>query len=165
MKYLLVVLLATFFAACGSKQEPKTIYIVRHAEKQLNGNDPELSVAGTARSKKLSQILADKEIAHIFSTDYRRTHLTAGPSAGEAGIEIETYDPKDHDALVEQLRELKGNTLVVGHSNTVSQLANYFVGKSEKYADLDDSEYNYIYLVSLNKDGTSSVERKTYKDF
>lgn len=165
MKYILLVLIASLFAACGSKPEPKTIFIVRHAEKQLTGNDPGLSVAGTARSKKLAQILADMEIAHIFSTDYKRTRLTAGPSAFEAEVEIESYDPKDHDALVEKLREMKGNTLVVGHSNTVSQLANYFVGKEEKYSDLDDTEYNYIYLVSLGKDGTSSVERKTYKDF
>lgn len=146
-------------------QQPKTIYIVRHAEKQLYGDDPELLVAGTVRSNKLSQILSDQEIAHIFSTHYKRTRLTAMPTANEAGVKIESYDPKNHDALVEQLRGLEGNILVVGHSNTVSQLANYFVGDGEKYDDLDDSEYNFIYMVTIEKDGSSSVVRKTYKDY
>ncbi|MEB2786275.1 SixA phosphatase family protein [Algoriphagus persicinus] len=165
MKYILLLLIATLFAACSNKQEPKTIYIVRHAEKQLTGDDPGLSVAGNARAVKLSQILADKEIKHIFSTDYRRTRLTAERTAKEAGIAIQVYDPKNHDALVDQLRKLEGNILVVGHSNTVGQVANYFVGDGDKYQDLEDSEYNFIDVVTLDKDGNSSVTRKTYKDY
>lgn len=165
MKYILLFLIVSLFTACSNKQQPKTIYIVRHAEKQLIGDDPELSVAGNARSVKLSQILVDQEITHIFSTDYQRTRMTAARTASEAGVQIESYDPKNHDALVEKLQDLEGNILIVGHSNTVSQLANYFVGESEKYADLEDGEYNYIYVVSLDKDGASSVVRKTYKDY
>ncbi|MEB2774916.1 phosphoglycerate mutase family protein [Algoriphagus sp. D3-2-R+10] len=165
MKYIVLLLIISLFAACSSEQNPKTIYIVRHAEKLLTGDDPELSVAGKARAVKLSQILGDKEIKHIFSTDYRRTRLTAERTAKEAGIAIEVYDPKNHDELVDQLRSLEGNILVVGHSNTVGQLANYFVGEGEKYTDLEDSGYNYIYIVTLEKDGTSSVARKMYKDY
>ncbi len=165
MKYIVFLLIISLFAACSGKQQPKTIYIVRHAEKLLTNEDPGLSVAGNARSIKLSQILADVDIRHIYSTDYKRTRLTAAPTASAAGIEIQTYNPKNHDELVEKLKTLEGNILVVGHSNTVSQVANYFVGEAEKYADLKDSEYNYIYIVTLESDGTSSVERKTYKDY
>lgn len=165
MKYILLFLIASLFAACSSKQQPKTIYIVRHAEKQLTGNDPELSVAGNVRAKKLAQILADKEIKHVFSTDYKRTRLTAAPTASEAGVEIEIYDPKNHDGLVEKLRTMEGNVLVIGHSNTVGQVVNYFVGDGENYENLEDWEYDYIYEVSLEKGGTSSVNRKTYKDY
>ncbi|HSF53140.1 MAG TPA: histidine phosphatase family protein [Algoriphagus sp.] len=165
MKNLL--LLFAFFlilGACTSPNQPKTIYIVRHAEKQLEGNDPELAYVGGVRAKKLAQILEGEEIKHIFSTDYKRTRLTAEPAAKAAGVQIQTYDPKNHDALVEQLRSLEGNILVVGHSNTVSQLANYFVGESPKFDDLTDLEYDYIYIVSLERNN-SSVIRKVYKDF
>jgi broad specificity phosphatase PhoE len=165
MKNLLIlVALMVVFAACTSQNQPKTIYIVRHAEKKLEGNDPELAYAGGARALKLSQILEDQEIKHIFSTDYKRTRLTAEPTASAAGVEIQSYDPKDHDALAENLRSLEGNILVVGHSNTVSQLANYFVGKEEKFPDLTDLEYEYIYIVTLEPN-SSSVIRKVYKDF
>lgn len=165
MKNLLLLFsLLLLLGACTSQNSPKTIYIVRHAEKQLEGNDPELAYVGGVRALKLSQILEKEDIKHVFSTDYIRTRNTAKPTADQAEIEIEIYDPKNHDALVEELRKREGNILVVGHSNTVSQLANYFVGDGEKFADLTDLEYNFIYVVTLEKNG-SKVERKVYKDF
>ncbi|SFT72422.1 Histidine phosphatase superfamily (branch 1) [Algoriphagus locisalis] len=165
MKNLVLILISIlFFAACSSKQQPKTIYIVRHAEKQLDGNDPELSIAGNARARKLAQILADQKITHVFSTDYKRTRLTAAPTANEAGVEIKVYDPKNQDALVEQLRSIEGNVLVVGHSNTVSKLANKFVDIAEPYMDLAETEYNFIYVIQLRSNGIK-VSRKVYKDF
>lgn len=165
MKNLLILFsLILVLTACTSQNQPKTIYIVRHAEKQLEGNDPELAYVGGVRAKKLAQILEGQEIKHIFSTDYNRTRLTAEPTSSAAGVEIQTYDPKNHDALVEQVRKLEGNVLVVGHSNTVSQLANYFVGDGEKFDDLTDLEYDYIYVVTLEPNA-SSVIRKVYKDF
>ncbi|MFC3416044.1 SixA phosphatase family protein [Algoriphagus hitonicola] len=152
-------------ASCNSQNSPKTIYIVRHAEKQLvEDPDPELLQVGQVRAKKLAQILENQEIKHVFSTDYKRTQLTVQPTAQQAGLEIQSYDPSNHDALVEQLRSLEGNILVVGHSNTVSQLANYFVGEGEKYEDLKEIEYDFIYEVSLEKNG-SSVVRKLYRDY
>lgn len=165
MKHLLILFsFILVLTACTSQNQPKTIFIVRHAEKQLEGNDPELAYVGGVRAKKLAQILEGQEIKHIFSTDYNRTRLTAEPTSSAAGVEIQTYDPQNHGALVEQLRKLEGNVLVVGHSNTVSQLANYFVGDGEKFDDLTDLEYDYIYIVTLEPN-SSSVTRKVYKDF
>ncbi|GAB2478140.1 SixA phosphatase family protein [Algoriphagus taiwanensis] len=163
-KLLACFILLGIVFSCTPQNSPKTIYIVRHAEKQLSGNDPELLLVGQVRAKKLAQILQNKDIKHVFSTDYKRTRLTASPTAEQAGLTIQSYDPSNQDALVEQLRSLEGNILVVGHSNTVSQLANYFVGEGEKYADLQDVEYDFIYEVTLEKSG-SSVNRKVYKDF
>jgi broad specificity phosphatase PhoE len=165
MKNLFLLLsLLLILGACTSQNSPKTIYIVRHAEKQLVGNDPELAYAGTVRALKLAQILEKENIKHVFSTDYIRTRNTVKPTAEKAGVEIEIYDPKNQDALVEELRKREGNILVVGHSNTVSQVANYFVGEGEKYADLTDLEYDFIYVVTLEKN-RSSVVRKLYKEF
>lgn len=165
MKNLLLLFsLLLMLGACSPQNSPKTIYIVRHAEKQLSGNDPELLLVGQVRAKKLAQILQNQDIKHVFSTDYKRSRLTASPTAEQAGLTIQSYDPSNQDALVEQLKSLEGNILVVGHSNTVSQLANYFVGEGEKYADLQDVEYDFIYVVTLEKNG-ATVERKVYKDF
>ena len=165
MKNLLLLFsLLLLLGACTSQNSPKTIYIVRHAEKQLIGNDPELAYVGNVRALKLAQILEKEEIKHVFSTDYIRTRNTAKPTADKAGVAIEIYDPKNHDALVEELRKREGNILVVGGRNTVGQVANYFVGHGEKFADLTDLEYDFIYVVNLDKNG-SKVERKVYKDF
>ncbi|WP_332913256.1 hypothetical protein [Algoriphagus boritolerans] len=67
MKNLLFIFsFILILSACTSKNQPKTIYIVRHAEKQLVGNDPDLLYAGGVRALKLSQILEDQNIKHIF---------------------------------------------------------------------------------------------------
>lgn len=160
---LFILLFAVF--SCGPKQEPKTIYIVRHAEKILVGDDPELSVAGTVRSKKLAQILESKEIKHIYSTNTIRTKATVQPLADKLGVSIELYDVKNHDELVKNLRVEKGDAVVVGHSNTIQDVVNYFVGSGEKYTELNDIEYDYIFVVELFQDGSSKVKRALYKDF
>lgn len=167
MKNLLFVFVAfIFFFSCSPKQEPKTIYLVRHAEKQLVGDDPQLGVAGTVRAKKLAQILADQEIKHVFSTDFIRTRATAQPLVdAQSGLSIEIYDVKKQDELVKELRQRRGNALVVGHSNTIHHVVNYFVQEGEKYPELQDIEYDFIFVVTLEKDGSSKVERKIFKDF
>jgi broad specificity phosphatase PhoE len=162
---LLLFTLVLLIVSCTSQNSPKTIYVVRHAEKQLVDNpDPELAQVGYLRAKKLAQILQNQEIKHVFSTDYKRTRLTAQPTADQAGISIQSYDPSNHDELVEKLKSLDGNILVIGHSNTVSRIANYFVGEGGKFEDLQDIEYDFIYEVSLKKNG-SSVVRKLYKEY
>jgi len=162
---LLVLLFSIFLGACSPAPKEKTIYIVRHAEKMLvEDPDPELAQVGILRATKLAQILADQEIKHVFSTDYKRTKYTAWPSADQAGVEIQIYDPKDQGTFAEKLKGLEGNILVVGHSNTVPELANFFIGSGEKYPNLTDLEYDFIYVVTISGDG-EKVEQKTYKDF
>lgn len=150
--------------ACTSQNSPKTIYIVRHAEKQLVGNDPQLAYAGEVRAKRLAQILQDQEIKHVFSTDYARTKNTGKPTADAEGLTIEIYDPKNQEAFAEQLRKIEGNSLIIGHSNTVSELANFFTGDGEKFEDLTDLEYDFIYVITLERN-SASVVRKVYQDF
>jgi broad specificity phosphatase PhoE len=167
MRILLIAITAlAFFISCSQKQESKIIYLVRHAEKQLVGDDPELSVAGTARAKKLGQILADKNIANVYSTNTIRTKATVQPLIdAQNGLTIQIYDTKKHDELVKNLRSVKGNAIVVGHSNSIHHVANYFVGKDEKFPELEDVEYDFIFVVTLEKDGSAKVERKLYKEF
>jgi broad specificity phosphatase PhoE len=164
-KLIVLGLLILAVVACQPKQQAKTIYLVRHAEKQLVGDDPELSVAGTVRAKKLAQILDARDIRHILSTNTIRTKATAQPLATANGLEIEIYDAKEHDALVKELRSREGNILVVGHSNTIHHVANYFFGEGEKYPELTDIEYDFIFEVKLDDEGGSSVVRKIFKEY
>jgi len=163
--YLIIIILLITVFSCGPVQEPKTIYIVRHAEKILVGEDPGLNVAGTVRSKKLAQILENEDIKHIYSTNTIRTRATVQPLADKLGISIESYGIKKHDDLVKELRKNKGDAVIVGHSNSLHHLANYFVGKNPEVPEIEDDDYNFIFVVTLNKDGSSIVVRKEYKDF
>ena len=53
--------------------------------------------------------------------------------------------------FISQLRPLKGNVLIVGHSNTVDDVVNMICGKNEANGDLGDSEYDNLFIIK--KDG------------
>jgi 2,3-bisphosphoglycerate-dependent phosphoglycerate mutase len=131
-----------------------TYYIVRHAEKESSTtmsasnmtSDVPLSEAGKQRAEALKNMLGQEGIKYIFSTNYIRTKSTAQPLADAIHVPIEMYDPKD-SGLINKLKVLSGNALIVGHSNTVDDLVNELAGKKEINGDLPDSEYGDLFIV------------------
>jgi hypothetical protein len=88
------------------------IFVVRHAEKSADGNDPDLSAAGQERAEALARIVKDAEITAIFTTEFKRTQETAAPIAKELHVSPTVIPADQIFALVEKLRGLKGNGLV-----------------------------------------------------
>jgi len=99
------------------------IFIVRHAEKASGGGkDPELSVEGQKRADALANILKDSQITAVFVTEFKRTQETAAPTARAAHVRPTMIPANDIGVLIEKLRALNGNALVVGHGNTIPDL-------------------------------------------
>ena len=99
------------------------VFIVRHAEKASpGGKDPDLSLQGQKRADALAQILKDSQITSVFVTEFKRTQETAAPTARAAHVSPTLVSANDIGALVEKLRALNGNALVVGHGNTIPDL-------------------------------------------
>jgi broad specificity phosphatase PhoE len=159
MKYLFPLLLLCIISSCGN-----TFYIVRHAEKapveagatQMQASDPPLSADGELRAVELREKLRGEHIEYIFSTNYKRTKSTAQPLNELRGSTlIETYSPqKDSaDAFIQKLKAIKkGNVLVVGHSNTIDDIANKLCGSTVVPADLKDSDYDNLYEIKRKGD-------------
>lgn len=136
-----------------------TIYIVRHAEKapveagatQMMASDPPLSDAGRIRAIALRDRLKGEGIRYIFSTNTKRTLSTAQPlNELRSNTRVEIYSSKKDsaDAFIEKLKLIKkGNVLVVGHSNTVDDLANKLCGTTVVPGDLKDSEYDNLFII------------------
>lgn len=146
---ILLLSLCLVFPAAAQK---KTIILVRHAEKVDASQDPELSAEGKQRAERLMRIVRKYKPGAIYSTDFKRTRETAAPIAVRRKLQIQTYDPRKPDELVDAI--MKSNTkrfMIVGHSNTVPGLAN-LIGKKELFKNLDDSEYGVIWIVRI-KDG------------
>ena len=123
------------------------IYLVRHAEKELDGSkDPALTELGSKRATDLAVLLKSANIERILSSDFVRTRETAAPTAEMAGLEIETYDPKALEPLAKQLLQLEGNVLVVGHSNTTPELVDLMGGEGGTPI-VEEWEYDRVYLV------------------
>ena len=152
MKTLTVLLLISFLlTACRH-----TYYVVRHAEKGVavpgeamtSPDNPKLSPAGEKRAEKLKEILKDKKIAYIFSTNTIRTITTAEPLATSLGITVEKYPARPDSAFIRKLRRLKKNVLIVGHSNTVDDIVNGLTGEQSIPGDLQDSEYDNLFVIT-----------------
>ncbi len=134
-----------------------TIYLVRHAERAEDGtNNPPLSKKGEMRAKMFAGMLHGENVTHVFSTPFIRTMDTAAPTAHEHGLEVEEYDPRDSQGLVDRLKTFSGTILVTGHSNTTPGLVNLLVGSDLE--NLDESVYNNIYIVTFDGNGNGHLE-------
>jgi 2,3-bisphosphoglycerate-dependent phosphoglycerate mutase len=130
-----------------------TYYITRHAEKETANtmtSDVPLSAAGKERAEALKNLLKDKEVRYIFTTNYSRTMATAEPLRREMNTTMQLYDAKDTlDRFIAMLRNIdNGNVLIVGHSNTVDDIVNRLTGKNYLPADLPDSAYGDLFVVT-----------------
>src|SRR4030095_1946477 len=118
----LIVIAAILLFTLSAVEASPIIFVGRHGEKATDGNDPALSVGGQQRAEALARILKDAEITAIFTTEFKRTQETAAPTAKELHVSSTVIPANQIPALVEKLRGLKGNGLVVGHGNTIPDL-------------------------------------------
>lgn len=151
-----------------------TIYVVRHAEKAAYGidaatmqktTDVPLTTEGEKRALQLKQILGSKNIQHIFSTNTLRTISTARPLKElYLGMPIQLYSSKADslDLFISKIKTIKkGDVLIVGHSNTVDDIANKIAGSIVVAGDLKDNEYNNLFI--LRRKGKSyTFKRESY---
>ena len=156
MKQFLPVLLL-ILASCSH-----SYYVVRHAEKATQAanmsSDVPLSDKGKERAEALKEILKNKKISYIFSTNTIRTRTTAQPLADQLGLKIETYGPVPDSAFINKLRSIKKNVLIVGHSNTVDDIVNMLCKRKEVSGDLPDSAYSKLFIVTVKGKKTSFKE-------
>jgi phosphohistidine phosphatase SixA len=160
VKRLVVTVWIAALAGVASGQQ--AIFLVRHAEKATDSNDPgvALSEAGTARANRLAGMLKAAGITAVYATDTVRARKTAEPLAKSAGLEIRIYAPKEN--LVDRLRkeEPRGVVLVVGHSNTVPELL-AGLGDPGK-VEIPAAQYDDLFVVVPRADGPPSVVRLKY---
>lgn len=135
-----------------------TFYFVRHAEKDRSDpeeTDPELSQDGLGRAMHWDVILKDVELDAIYSTDYRRTAMTAAPTSVNRNIDVQYYDPRIMDIAQFKTDHLNQNVLVVGHSNTTPEFVNQMLGE-EKYYPMDDDDNGSLFIVQIVNGETTS---------
>ena len=166
-KFMIVVfvLLSVHFSVFAQDSEQLfTIYLVRHAEKELTSNnpkDPLLTPCGENRAKSLANFFNTVELDVVYSTDYIRTKKTALPTAKKKRLEIEIYNPNELNDFAKLLINRKQDVLVVGHSNTTGVLAGLLIG--EEIGSFDEKIYNRVYQVVLyNESGRLHVLQTAY---
>lgn len=135
---------------CAAMAQPGMIYLVRHGEKAV-GKDPELTAQGRLRAQNIATLLHRAGIQAIFSTPTVRTLQTAQPLAQRLKLPVQQYAAETPKALVEKVKSLRGAVLVVGHSNTLSELVTLFGGAPG--TEIADDEYDRLYQLINGADG------------
>jgi broad specificity phosphatase PhoE len=154
MRYFFIGLLMVVSCSCGN-----TFYVVRHAEKAkpiagsrvMDANNPPLTEAGMERALALKELLSGKNIRHFYSTNTIRTISTVQPLKEQSlqnTILLYSSKADSMDMFIRQLKAIKkGNVLVVGHSNTVDDIANKLCGYTVIPGDLKDNEYDNLFII------------------
>ncbi len=156
---LIILLLSLVLFSCSN-----TIYVVRHAEKASGidmasmkpSTDPPLTIEGEERALALKQILGSKNVKHIFSTNTLRTTSTAKPLKElYLGMPIQIYSsrPDSMNTFIQRIKAIKkGDILIVGHSNTIDDIANKIAGSTVVPGDLDESIYVNLFILKRKGD-------------
>ena len=162
-RFFLIIGLFMAVASYAQAQELTTFVLVRHAEKDSDGTrDPGLTKEGVERAERLKTLFAEADVTAIYSTPYKRTRATVAPLAKMKGQEVQEYNPRSMDFLDDILAKHAGGLVIVsGHSNTTPFVANALLGK-DKFTQLDESEYNKIFVVTVSEKGKGTVSLLNY---
>lgn len=156
------LLFTLFVGLAWNRAAMTTVFVVRHAEKAVDGTkDPALSAAGVAHAARYASLFATgarrQGLAAVYATEFRRTRQTAEAVARPLGLPVKVMPGKDTTALVEDIkRHHRGSAvLVVGHSNTVPDVIRALGGRS--VPPLGDADYSRLYVVSVGMFSRTTV--------
>jgi len=136
--------------ATPADDEHFTLYLTRHAEKQSDAKDPDLTSCGRLRAFHLATTLKEAGLERIYSTSYTRTLNTASPAANQLKLPVKQYSPRGLGQLARELLSNKQNALIVGHSNTTPALLSEITG--QKFEKIDESEFQMLFQVQIIAD-------------
>ena len=125
------------------------------------GGDVPLSEAGRCRATNLAAVLSDAAIRHIITSEVSRTQNTAAPLARKLNVTPEVVPGKDIDAIVAKLAAAGGNSLVVGHSNTVPEIIARLGGGA--IPPIAENEFDRMWVVTLTSPRQASLVSLRYK--
>jgi len=135
--------------------EITTVILVRHAEKELTGDDPELTATGAERALALAHVVGEVDVSAVYATQFARTRNTAVPLSSLLGLDVsvvaagQSYAADMADIVHTQHQ---GETVViVSHSNTVPAIIAE-LGVTPVPV-IDDDEYDDLYVVIITATG------------
>ena len=170
----ITLLLCVVTAYAQDDFKPKTVFLVRHAEKEDEPRqDPPLKKEGVARSQELARLLANAGIKSIYTSQFTRTKSTAEPTAAKLGLTVASISLRSNPAnprliaeestaeVVNKIMERPGeNVLIVGHSNSVPDVIKMLGG--DVVPTIDERKFNDLFIVTVYAKGKAKVTHMKY---
>lgn len=110
------------------------------------------------RADALAASLASEPLKAAYATAFRRTQQTAAPAARAHALQVVTYDAKQPALqFATQLKQSHrtGTVLVVGHSNTVPDIAAALC--TCDVPSMDDTEYDRRMTIRVAPAGVARL--------
>jgi phosphohistidine phosphatase SixA len=161
LRYAIFPALLLAQLAVAQRQETRTVFLVRHAEKASSAPDAGLSPAGQKRADCLASMMKEAGIKQIYVSDAKRTQDTAAPLAAALKIKPSIVPAKDPNTLIRDLLYAGGgNILVVGHSDTLPfVLARLKAGSVPPIAE---NEYDRMFVTTVIEGGATQASTLRY---
>ena len=145
--------------------QPKTIILVRHAEKMIvppENKDPDISVQGEARAKEIARMFGASGITAIYATQFKRTQQTVKPLSDRLRVPVTVVEAKKTSDLVSQIRaRAPGETIfVAGHNNTVPEIIAALGGPS--FPIIPETDFDNLYILTIQADGVTKLVHLKY---
>jgi phosphohistidine phosphatase SixA len=149
-------------ASVRSAEAQQVIFLLRHAEQLLEGEDPPLTEAGQQRATALAALLKDAGINAIYESGIRRTRETAAPLAKALNIEIKTYPRQDRTGFIDKLRtqHAQDRVMIVSQSLRISRWLTD-LGHPVDFT-IGPMEYDNLFVIFPNRDRNPLVLRLHY---
>lgn len=150
--------------ACEANDESTHIYLVRHAEKDLNDstNNPPLTAEGRQRAQKLKSEMEKVPLNGIFSTYYDRNVHTVEPTAQQHKLNVNIYPWYHYQAMLDSIKTQKGkHYLICGHGDNLLPMIEY-LGAQKPQESLKKHEYDKLFHLILTEGQVAQVEAKVY---
>jgi broad specificity phosphatase PhoE len=162
---LIAAVIAPAFIAAPSFAQ--TVVIVRHGEKSAPSGDVDLSAAGQARAQALAQSLSGARVALVLATPLKRTQQTGLPAAQGAGVTVvpvvfDGGDAAHAQRVAAQARKAPADAtvLIVGHSNTVADIARALGDPAPE--KLTDCDYDKMTIIQFDGPAAPKVIHTRY---
>ena len=145
LKPLLSLGFVVLLASCSTSN----IYIVRHGERANDSDTTSLSAEGHERAKALATRLATTQLDSIFVTPYTRTAQTAAVVATQKQLPLTKYPASPVTIIASRLSNLHSkNALVVGHSNTILEIAKA-LGTKPSMTKIEHLDYDNLLFIQV----------------
>ena len=156
MKRVAIFLLIGFVLnACTNTK----IFLVRHAEKGKESDDPHLTDQGKQRAEALSSALRREKIKSIYSTKRNRTRETAEPLSKRIDVPIQYYSNDTTLKFLLKVMSEGKNTLIVGHSNTLLPMLKALDLKPS-IEEIPDNDYDNVFIVKIKRKSPAGYRMK-----
>jgi broad specificity phosphatase PhoE len=144
--FAFLVLAALLLTTAVNAQE--VLFFIRHAEKEVTGDDPGLTQEGRARSAAWASFLGHAEIDQVITTDARRSQQTGDIIAQVLGLAQTQIAMQDVTGLIDALEfeHSEDRVLIVGHTETIPSIL-FRIGHPDML-QIDQEDFSNLFVFT-----------------